>query len=110
MKSERRSLVRGSKLPKCHSAHTSVGDLWRGPSRSRRVRLTALYVMWYSDDSVVRKRARIVGIYFLQFSYSYDSYKKRIFVQRSRTTYILGTATAPVPACPQATRGHMYGL
>ena len=64
MKSEQRSLVRGSELPKCHSAHTSVGDLWRGPARSRRVRLTALCVMWYSDDSVVRKRARIAGILY----------------------------------------------
>ena len=33
MKSERSSLVRGSELPKCHSAHTSVGDMWRGPAR-----------------------------------------------------------------------------
>ena len=32
MKSERSSLVRGSDLPKCHSAHTSVGDMWRGPA------------------------------------------------------------------------------
>ena len=31
MKSERSSLVRGSDLP--NSAHTSVGDMWRGPAR-----------------------------------------------------------------------------
>ena len=30
MKSEQSSLVRGSDLRKCHSAHTSVGDMWRG--------------------------------------------------------------------------------
>ena len=35
MKSERSSPVRGSDLPKCHSAHTSVGDMWRGPGRTR---------------------------------------------------------------------------
>ena len=33
MKFDRSSLVRGSDLPKCHSAHTSVGDMWRGPAR-----------------------------------------------------------------------------
>ena len=33
LKSERSSLARGSDLPKCHSAHTSVGDIWRGPAR-----------------------------------------------------------------------------
>ena len=33
MKSERSSLARGSDLPKCHSVHTSVGDMWRGPAR-----------------------------------------------------------------------------
>ena len=34
MKSEWSSLVRGSYLPKCHSAHISVGDMWRGPGRT----------------------------------------------------------------------------
>ena len=33
MKSKQISLVRGSDLPKCRSAHTSVGDMWRGPAR-----------------------------------------------------------------------------
>ena len=59
MKSERSSLVRGSDLP--NSAHTSVGDMWRGPPRSRRVRLGALSV-WYSDDIVIPKRVRVAGI------------------------------------------------
>ena len=26
-------MARGSDLPKCHSAHTSVGVMWRGPAR-----------------------------------------------------------------------------
>ena len=34
MKSEWSSLVRGSDQPKCHSDHTSVGDMWRGPGRT----------------------------------------------------------------------------
>ena len=34
MKYERSSLVRGFDLPKCHSAHTSDDDMWRGPGRT----------------------------------------------------------------------------
>ena len=34
MKSERSSLVKGSDLLKCRSAHTSVGDMWRGRGRT----------------------------------------------------------------------------
>ena len=62
MKSERSSLVRGSDLP--DGAHTSDGDMWREPARNRRARLGALCVMWYSEDSVVRKRVRIAGIFY----------------------------------------------
>ena len=48
MKSERSSLVRGSDLPKCHSALTSVGDMWRGPARRLIKKTNHRWIGWIS--------------------------------------------------------------
>ena len=47
MKSERSSLVGGSDLPKCRSAHTSVGDMWRRLARRliKNISLLGKYMM-----------------------------------------------------------------